>query len=505
MLNILLIPIAIFYLLDVGLLFIFGINFFYLTYLAWHNRSQHPAERHLEIWPAVTVQLPIYNEMYVAERLIRSAAHLDYPQELLEIQVLDDSTDETTLIVENLVRKLRSEGVNITHIHRTTRQGYKAGALAAGLVRSHGDFLAVFDADFMPEPDFLKRTLPFFTEGVAFVQTRWGHINRNFSYLTYLQGLAIDAHFMVEQFARSQGGYWFNFNGTAGVWRKAAIIDVGGWKADTLTEDLDLSYRVFMKGWRAVYLRDVEVPAELPVSFNAYRRQQHRWASGSLECALKYIPRIWQSSMPVSMKIEATLHLTGYGVHLLMCGMVVLYPFLLVLSTQYPDLLKLFGLAFVFNFTAIAPTTFFIFAQHELGTHWWRSLPKILFVSAFGAGMMVNTVRAALQVMNPRERVFERTPKFGILNRREDWSLRRYRLNLDKIIYFELTFALLNVFTIALAIQHNNWIIAGYAALFCCGLLFTSGSTIMQTVAQARAIHRQTALTRVNSREVTQR
>lgn len=498
MLDLLLVPVALIYMLVVGMLFVYGINFFYLTWLTVRERKgplqrppwRAPSQAAPEHWPPVTVQLPIYNEMYVAERLIRSAAALDYPAEALEIQVLDDSTDETVELVAGLVAELRRAGADIVHLHRRDRQGYKAGALAAGFEAARGEFLAVFDADFLPGPDFLKRVIPQFENPeVGFVQTRWGHVNRDYSFLTLLQSLAIDAHFMVEQFARSQAGFIFNFNGTGGVWRKATIRDAGGWKAETLTEDLDLSYRAFLNGWRAVYLRDVEVPAELPVSFSAYRRQQHRWARGSLECARKFVPIVWRAPLSLPQKIEATLHLTGYGVHLLLCALVFIYPLVLLLARGYPELVSLFGIAFFFNATALAPTIFFLVAQRELGAGWWKKIPVILFITALGAGMMVNTLRAFLQIFGRRNAVFERTPKFGIVQRRQKWMDRRYQLRLDPIVFYEVIFAVLNLVTVIMAVHAQNWAIALYAGLFAIGLGFTSGLTVLQTLAvrQSRA------------------
>ncbi|MCG3211497.1 MAG: hypothetical protein FOGNACKC_05143 [Anaerolineae bacterium] len=483
MLDLLFVPITIIYVLVVGALFIYGLNFFYLTYVAWRNRRLVTPLAPMANWPTVTVQLPIYNELYVAERLIEAVAGLDYPASQLEIQVLDDSTDETVQLTRSAVERWRSRGLNIIHLHRTTRPGFKAGALAAGMARAQGEFLAIFDADFVPPPDFLKQTIGCFQNpAVAFVQTRWGHVNRHYSFLTYLQSLAIDAHFMIEQYARYQAGLWFNFNGTAGIWRRAAIESAGGWQADTLTEDLDLSYRAFLRGWQAVYLRHVVVPAELPVSFMAYRRQQHRWARGSLECASKLLPRIWAAPISVAVKLGATLHLTGYGVHLLLFALVLLYPIVLLLAQRYANLISLFGIAAIFNATAFAPTLFFVAAQQQLGRRWWRQLPVILFITALGAGMMLNTVRAALQIFGNRRGAFERTPKFGVLNKTHDWTRRRYQLQLDSLIVFELAFALLNLGTLVLALKIGNWIIAVYAALFLAGLLFTSGFTVSQAV-----------------------
>lgn len=489
MVDLLLAPTALLYLIVVGLLFVFGINFFYLTYLSLRAEDPDPVHEQppLQDWPVVTVQLPIYNELYVAGRLIRAAARLDYPAEQIEIQVLDDSTDETVEIVSDLVRRLRTEGVDIVHLHRREREGFKAGALAEGTARAKGEFFAIFDADFLPPADFLKRTIPAFQDqAVGFVQTRWGHLNREYSLLTYLQSLAIDAHFMVEQFARWRGGYWFNFNGSAGVWRRAALEQAGGWQSDTLTEDLDLSYRAFFKGWQGRFLREVEVPAELPPSFSAYRRQQLRWARGSLECAAKHLPAVWAGDLPLVKKLEASLHLFGYGVHLLLFGLAVLYPLVLVLSIHYGSLVSLFGLALFFSLTTFAPTIFFLAGQRQLGAGWLRSLPKVLLLSALGAGMMLNTVRALLQILRGVQIAFERTPKSGLTSRGQSWLTGRYQLQLDPIVFSEFAFALFNLFTVLLAARLQNWFIAVYAAIFCLGLTFTSWVTLWQSLAVNR-------------------
>jgi cellulose synthase/poly-beta-1,6-N-acetylglucosamine synthase-like glycosyltransferase len=440
----------------------------------------------MHAWPHVTVQLPIYNELYVAERLINAVARLDYPADLLEIQVLDDSTDETVEVVHRTVGRLRAGGVNIVHLHRTHRGGFKAGALAEGLACAHGEFLAIFDADFVPPPDFLKWTLPYFQNPrIAFVQTRWGHVNRDYSFLTFLQSLTLDAHFVIEQFARCNTSYWFNFNGTAGVWRRAALEDAGGWTADTLTEDLDLSYRAFLRGWQALYLRDVQVPAELPVSFSAYRRQQRRWASGSFQVAMKLIPPIWRAPVPLSQKLEATLHLTSNSVYILLCMLALLYPLVLALTERYSGLVGLFGVGAIFNTTMFVPSLYFLAAQRQLGRPWQRILPRILLATAVGSGMMLNTAQAVFLALRKRHGVFERTPKFGIAQKEQGWIHQRYQLRLDTIAFFELGFALWNFGTTVFALHIGNWVIAAYSTMFCIGLLFTSG----MTVAQAIAVH----------------
>jgi cellulose synthase/poly-beta-1,6-N-acetylglucosamine synthase-like glycosyltransferase len=433
--------------------------------------------------PYVTVQLPIYNELYVAERLIEAAAALDYPRDRLEIQVLDDSTDETVSLVAGTVGRIQSQGIDIHHLHRVERHGYKAGALADGLQTAKGEFIAIFDADFIPNPDFLKRILPYFDhERIAFVQGRWGHLNSGYSLLTFLQSLSLDAHFAVEQLARSQLGLWFNFNGTAGVWRKTAIIDSGGWKAETLTEDLDLSYRAHLKGWRARYAGEVEVPSELPVSFTAFRRQQHRWAHGGFDCAVRYIPVIWKSDASLGRKLQASLHLTGYLIHLLLFLCVFLYPLVVAISEQYPGLINLFGIAVIFNITALAPIALVAVAQKSLHKRWFALLPAMVTLAALGAGLMLNTLRAALQVWTGRRGAFERTPKYGITTRAQKWESHRYYVKVDWLVVFEILLALFNLGTVWLAWQSANWLIVLYAGIFAAGLFFNSGLTILQAI-----------------------
>ena len=426
--------------------------------------------------------------MYVAERVIRAAAAMDYPADLLQIQVLDDSTDETVDIIRRVVTQLQDQGLNIVHLHRIDRSGYKAGALKAGMDSASGEFIAMFDADFMPPADFLRRALPYLrAPDVAFVQARWGHLNRNYSWLTYLQSLAIDAHFMVEQQARSKAGYWFNFNGTAGIWRREAMEDAGGWTADTLTEDLDLSYRAYLRGWRGEYVRDIVAPAELPPSFSAFRRQQYRWARGSLECAIKLAPQVWRAPIPRMHKFQATLHLGGYSVHLLLFALTLIYPLVTILSARHVDLSTLYGFAFLFALTSIAPTIFFVMGQQQLGRPWWKLLPRILAITLVGSGLMVNTVNAAWQIWRKPVGVFERTAKFGIEQQKQDWTKQRYQLRFDRIVYLELALGVYSLMTTWLAITLNTWGIAFFSLLFGTGLLFAAVVTIAQTTAVYRS------------------
>lgn len=482
------IPLSLVYFLVVVLLFLFGLNFFYLSYLAWVNRRSPIPPPPPQNWPAVTVQLPLFNEKYVAERLIRSAAELDYPPEQLEIQVLDDSTDETLEITRRLVSQLKAKGRDIALLHRPNRTGYKAGALSYGLRRARGEFVAIFDADFIPPVNFLKTAIPCFQDPrVGFVQSRWGHINRDYSFLTFLQSLAIDAHFMVEQHARCQGGYWFNFNGTAGAWRKSTILDSGGWSADTLTEDLDISYRAFLRGWQAFYVRELETPSELPANILAYRQQQQRWARGSLECAARHLPKVWESSQPLALKIQASFHLLGYLVQILLFLLALMYPLVVLGSQSYPQIISLFGLAVFLNFTALAPSFFFVLAQQQLGRRWYLLAPVVLLITSLGSGMMINTLRAALLAVRREQAAFERTPKYGLVSRSEHWLERAYQLKLDRIVFFEIFFALFNLYTLSLAAHSGHWIIALYTTLNVTGLVYVSGLTITHAVRSRRA------------------
>ena len=500
MLDALFIPALLLYLVILVALFAFGLNFLYLAAVAIRTTARQPdALEPAEPgqWPVVTVQLPIYNELYVARRLVEAVAAFDYPAERLEIQVLDDSTDETTAIVADVVRHLRQNRpeLDLRHIRRPHRRGFKAGALAHGATLARGELFAIFDADFVPPPDFLRRAVAVLVAdpGAAFVQARWGHTNRGFSLLTRLQALSIDGHFAVEQAGRWASGQWFNFNGTAGVWRREALEAAGGWLDDTLTEDLDLSYRSHLAGWRAAYAGRIVAPAELPVSFNAYRRQQHRWARGSFECAFKHLPTIWRAPVPLARRVQATLHLTGYAIHLLLLALSLLYPLLLGVAARYPEVFSLFGLMAIFNLTTLAPTVLFTVAQRQLGRRWVRELPTILALSGLGAGMMVNTARAAWQAFAGRPGVFERTPKFGVRHRRDDWRHLRYQLGIDRIVVAEIALAALNAVSFVTAVGQGSWAIAIYAAIFCVGLSSAVALTVGQTLRTAIAARRARA------------
>ncbi|MEM7093307.1 MAG: cellulose synthase family protein [Actinomycetota bacterium] len=496
--DLLLIPVALVYIFACALLFFFGINLIAMSIRVWRRGPKPPtgpaplADADL---PFVTVQLPIFNELYVSRRIIEAACGFDYPMDRFEIQVLDDSTDETSLIVAEAVAEAQRQGVSIEHIQRSRRTGYKAGALAEGMHTARGEFVAIFDADFVPQPCFLRRALPHFDQpNVAFVQARWGHVNRDYSWLTRLQSLAIDGHFLVEQAGRGLAGYWFNFNGTAGVWRTDAIADAGGWKADTLTEDLDLSYRAHLRGWRARYVEDLVVPAEVPVQLTGFRRQQHRWARGSLECLMRLLPSVWRSGAPLMTRVQATFHLGAYVIQLLLLLVLLIYPLVVLASRSHPGLSTAFGLGYAFAAASLAPTIFFITGSRQGGRSWWRDFGPIVAVTAFGAGLMVNTARAALQIRTRPNPSFERTAKFGVddpdetgsSGGRSAWAVKRYQLAPDRIVLVELALGFYALFSAWLAAGSGNWGVFVYAVLFALGLFGVSCSTIAHTLSVRR-------------------
>lgn len=480
-------------------LFVFGANLFAMSVrvrnMGKAAQTSEPESGPDAELPIVTIQLPVYNELYVAERVIDAAAAFDYPHDKLQIQVLDDSTDETSLIIERTCARLAAKGIWIEHVQRENRVGYKAGALAEGLKTAKGEFTAIFDADFVPEPDFVRRALPHFdAPGIAFVQARWGHLNREHSWLTQLQAQAIDGHFLVEQSGRGQAGYWFNFNGTAGIWRVAAIEDAGGWKADTLTEDLDLSYRAHLSGWTAHFAEEIVVPSEVPAQLTGFRRQQHRWARGSIECAWRLLPEVWKSQERLMVKAQATLHLCAYFIQLLLLGLVLLYPAVILMSAQYPRLSTLFGVGYLLALTSLAPTVFFLTGSWRNGRNVLRDIPRIISITIFGAGLMVNTARAALQIFTQPNPSFERTPKFGLSSAntgRQAWTSKRYQLAPDRIVFVELVLGTYSAAAAWLAWDRGNLGVLIYSIIFATGLITVASTTIIHGFSQHRARRRR--------------
>lgn len=428
-------------------------------------------------WPRVTVQLPLFNERFVAERLINSVAALDYPADRLQIQVLDDSTDETRDIVHELVLRHRARGVRIDHVRRDNREGFKAGALARGLASAFGEFVAVFDADFLPPVDFLKRTVPHFADSaIGLVQARWGHINESYSLLTRLQSLFLDGHFVLEHTARNRSGAFFNFNGTAGIWRRRAIEESGGWSDDTLTEDLDLSYRAQMKGWRFLYLPDLVCPAELPVDMPGFRNQQHRWTKGAFQVARKVLPGLWKSALPFSVKVEATAHLTAnVGYFLMVVYTLFLAPSLWArsISSLPPGLLV--GEIALLLASVLLLFFFYLVAHREAGPGRRFAFKEIPVLMALGVGMAWNNARAVFEAMAGIPSDFIRTAKFNITGREIKWRGNQYAAQGGGRGILELCIALYLGAALVWCGCQGLWMAVPVLALFFAGYLSVGG------------------------------
>ena len=458
-----------------GLLALFGAHRLALLLLYYRTAVGHvtpPAIPPAEL-PTVTVQLPLFNERYVANRLIDAVCALDYPPEKLEIQVLDDSTDDTRGIVAARVAEHRDRGVDIRHLTRPDRKGFKAGALAAGLLQAKGDLVAVFDADFVPHSDFLHRTVDAFARPeVGMVQARWGHINRGYSLLTRIQAILLDGHFVIEHAARHQGGHCFNFNGTAGVWRRTAIEEAGGWQHDTLTEDLDLSYRAQLAGWKFVFLPDVVVPAELPVDVDAFKSQQYRWAKGAAQTARKLLPAILRSDLPRRTRLEATIHLTSNASYVLMILLSLLvFPAMYLRRGNDPGILLAIDLP-LFCGATLAVLLFYAASQVESRDDWLRSLLRLPALMGLGIGLSVNNSRAVLDGLREQGGVFERTPKFRIEGSDDSWQEKGYVVRRSGSRPAEVLLAIWSIVCFVLAVRLKMWLALPFLLLFLHGYCY---------------------------------
>lgn len=460
----------------------YGIHRYFIIYLFLKNRKREPMPAgRFEQLPKVTMQLPVYNEVYVVERLLKAVSELDYPRDLLQIQVLDDSTDDTRELTRRCVAELRGRGLNVDLIQRTDRIGFKAGALETGLATAEGEFVCILDADFVPPADLLRKTIHFFTDKrVGMIQTRWGHLNRGYSLLTRVQAMFLDGHLLLEQTARSRSGRFFNFNGTAGLWRRSCIEEAGGWQHDTLTEDLDLSYRAQLAGWKFVFLHNVITPAELPVDMNGFKSQQHRWTKGSVQTCKKLLPTIWRSKLPLPIKIEATAHLSSNFAYLLLaCLCVLLHPSAGGPETGWARMLLLD--VPIFLSASVSVAAFYICAQREL--HPGRWLKEILYLPALlalGVGLSLNNGRAVLEAMFNHQSDFARTPKYGIEQRRQQWRTARYMPLKSLLPIVEMAFALYFTYFLFFAIRHQQYLSVPFLLMFQMGFLYVSVSSFSQ-------------------------
>ena len=464
----------------------YGIHRYVLVYMYYRNKKkrawadQPPAR--FEDLPRVTVQLPIFNEQFVIERLLESVCKLQYPLEKLDIQVLDDSTDETVEVARAAVDRWAALGYPVSYHHRTNREGFKAGALREGMKSCKGEFIAIFDADFVPPEDFLVRCIHHFTDPkIGMVQTRWTHINRNYSFLTEVEAILLDGHFVLEHGARSRNNLFFNFNGTAGMWRRAAIDEAGGWEHDTLTEDTDLSYRAQLKGWRFVYLQDVECPAELPVEMTAFKTQQARWAKGLIQCSIKDLPYVFRSKQPWRIKLEAWYHLTAN----------ISYPLMIVLSVlMMPAMIIRFYQGWfqmlyidlpLFLASTFSISSFYLVSQKELFPKTWlRTFIYLPFLMSLGIGLTLTNSKVVMEALFGKQSAFARTPKYRVESKKNRVRSTKYRKGLGLIPFVELAVGAYFAATIWYAINNENYVTVPFLALFVLGFWYTGLMSLLQ-------------------------
>jgi cellulose synthase/poly-beta-1,6-N-acetylglucosamine synthase-like glycosyltransferase len=466
------------------LLSIYGIHRYTMCYHYFRYRKNYvpePPRRFGEL-PRVTIQLPIFNEQFVIDRLIEAVCAMDYPGDKLEIQVLDDSTDETQGVASSIVERYAALGHNIVYIHRTNRHGFKAGALDAGLKVAQGEFIAIFDADFVPPQDWLMRTIHHFAEPeIGMVQTRWTHLNRNYSMLTQIEAILLDGHFVLEHGARARAGQFFNFNGTAGMWRRQAIYDGGGWQHDTLTEDTDLSYRSQLTGWKFKYLPDIECPSELPIEMTAFKTQQARWAKGLIQTSKKILPKVWRSKAPMKVKIEAVYHLTAN----------VSYPLMVIMSALlipamicrfYQGWFQMLLIDFpLFTASSFSIAVFYVMSQREIyPKSWTRTFYYLPFLMAVGIGLTVTNTKAVMEALFGIKSAFVRTPKYRVAKKGEKAHAAKYRKRLKLIPWIELLLGTYFLAAIIYTFTNHNFFTAPFLILFVFGYWYTGLMSLLQ-------------------------
>jgi cellulose synthase/poly-beta-1,6-N-acetylglucosamine synthase-like glycosyltransferase len=471
----------------------YGIHRYQLVWLYYRNKKNaskwnEPVARFGEgQLPFVTIQLPIYNEQFVIDRLIEACCRIDYPRDRFEIQVLDDSTDETVEVARGIVEKYAAGFGDlapqpIVYLHRTNRYGYKAGALDEGLKVAKGDLIAIFDADFVPPPEWVMQVVHHFAEpGIGMVQTRWTHLNRDYSFLTQVEAILLDGHFVLEHGGRSRAGVFFNFNGTAGMWRRETIGEAGGWQHDTLTEDTDLSYRAQMVGWKFKYLQDVECPAELPIEMTAFKTQQARWAKGLIQTGKKILPRVLKSDAPFHTKLEAWYHLTAN----------LSYPLMIVLSTllmpamiirSYQGWVQMLLIDFpLFMASTMSVSSFYLVSQKELFPKtWWKTFLYLPFLMALGVGLTITNTKAVLEALFGVKSAFARTPKYRVSAKGEKSQAKVYRKRLGIVPWIELAIGCYFTATVWYAISSENYFTVPFLLLFVLGYWYTGLLSLLQ-------------------------
>ena len=465
---------------------VYTLNFNYLSYMSTKNSENQKIKKKMNYTiatcPLVTIQLPVYNEKYVATRLINAICSMDFPKERMEIQVLDDSDDETSEIIENLVNSYKEIGFNIASFHRVNRAGYKAGALKEGLKFAKGEFIAIFDADFIPPSDFLSKALRYFDDSkIGLVQGRWGHINEMYSILTKAQAVSLDFHFFIEQKAKSLTHLFMNFNGTAGIWRTLCIKDAGGWHTGTLVEDLDLSFRAQMKGWKCIFDEDLVANAELPVQMNAAKRQQFRWAKGSVQVAKKLlIILLSHRKLPIDTKIQIFIQLTKHIINPLFLIQFLIFPILLVTNYQIYDTAWAPALGIV-AYLLLGPATYLIMIRKIWGGNWRTKALQYLFMIFYATGISINNSVAIFDAIVGRKNEFLRTPKFGIMEKNQDWRNNKYVLPFTKTTLLEIFFGAYGCITIAICLLSGYPILVPLIALQTIGFIYVAYLSIIQS------------------------
>jgi cellulose synthase/poly-beta-1,6-N-acetylglucosamine synthase-like glycosyltransferase len=462
----------------------YGGHRYWLVYLYYKNKKNKTTEppAHFSDLPHVTVQLPIFNEQYVVDRLLDAVCRLEYPKDKLDIQLLDDSTDETVEVARLLVDRYAALGNPVVYLHRDNREGFKAGALEAGLKTAKGEFIAIFDADFVPPPDFLLKCIHHFTDPkIGMVQTRWTHINRNYSLLTEVEAILLDGHFVLEHSGRSRSGVFFNFNGTAGMWRRRAIDEAGGWEHDTLTEDTDLSYRSQLKGWKFIYLQDVECPAELPVEMTAFKTQQARWAKGLIQVSKKILPRVLASDESRHVKVEAWYHLTANLSYPLMIVLsVLLMPAMIIRFYQGWFQMLYIDLP-LFMASTFSISSFYLVSQKELfPKSWFRAFLYLPLLMSLGIGLTITNTIAVLEALVGKQTAFVRTPKYRVESKKDKVQGAKYRKRLGWVPWVELLIGTYFALAILYAIDNENYFTVPFLLLFVVGYWVTGLMSLLQ-------------------------